>query len=142
MSSVRRWGQQPVSASAQRVPRASDGADGDAPNGRDWTIARHLRGRYLLAIDLVGIVAASYLALALRLDQVSAPLLEPAFPIVVGLLLVVRTIVNVRFGLYSRRWRFASVPDLVRIVAAVALGSVVAASIFYVAIRSRRRVAG
>ena len=74
---------------------------------------------------------ASYLALALRLDQVSAPLLYPAFPIVVGLLLVVRTAVNVRFGLYSRRWRSASVPDLVRIVTAVALGSAVAASTFY-----------
>ena len=50
---------------------------------------------------------------------------SPAFPVSSGLLLAVRTIVNIQLGLYSRRWRFASVPDLERIVAAVALGSLV-----------------
>ena len=93
--------------------------------------ATGIRGRYLLAIDLVGIMAAAYVALALRFDRISGPVFVPAFPVVVGLLLAVRTTVNIRFGLYSRRWRFASVPDLVRIVAAVALGSLVAVLVFY-----------
>jgi FlaA1/EpsC-like NDP-sugar epimerase len=93
--------------------------------------AAGLRGRYLFAIDLIGIVVAAYVALALRFDRISGPFLAPAFPVVVGLLLAVRTIVNVRLGLYSRRWRFASVPDLERIVAAVALGSLVAVVTFY-----------
>jgi FlaA1/EpsC-like NDP-sugar epimerase len=90
-----------------------------------------LRGRYLLAIDLIGIIVAAYLALALRFDRLSGPFSVPAFPVVVGLLLVVRTIANIKLGLYSRRWRFASVPDLERIVSAVAVGSLVAIALFY-----------
>jgi FlaA1/EpsC-like NDP-sugar epimerase len=43
----------------------------------------------------------------------------------------VRTLTNIRLGLYARRWRFASVPDLERIVAAVAFGTIVALVIFY-----------
>jgi FlaA1/EpsC-like NDP-sugar epimerase len=90
-----------------------------------------VRGRYLVAIDLVGIIVAAYLALALRFDRLTGPFSLPAFPVVVGLLLAVRTITDILLGLYSRRWRFASVPDLERIVAAMALGSVVAMAIFY-----------
>ena len=94
-------------------------------------LARNIRGRYLLAIDLVGIVAAAYLALAMRLDGLVAPLNVPAFPLIVVLLVSMRTAVNVRLGLYSRRWRFASVPELERIVGAAALGSLVAMAVFY-----------
>ncbi len=94
-------------------------------------LTTEIRGRYLLAIDLVGIVIAAYVALALRFDRITGPVLVPAFPVVVGLLLAVRTITNIRLGLYSRRWRFASVPDLERIVAAVALGSLITLVIFY-----------
>ena len=93
--------------------------------------AAGLLGRYLFAVDLVGIVVAAYVALALRFDRLSGPFLVPAFPLVVGLLLAVRTITNTRLGLYSRRWRFASVPDVERIVAAVALGSLVSVVVFY-----------
>jgi FlaA1/EpsC-like NDP-sugar epimerase len=93
--------------------------------------ASRVRGRHLLVIDLLGIVVAAYVALALRYDRISGPVFVPAFPAVVGLLLGVRTITNVRLGLYSRRWRFASVPDLERIVAAVALGSLVSLTLFY-----------
>ncbi len=92
---------------------------------------RGLRGRHLLVIDLAGIVVAAYLALAFRLDRVSAPLLVPAFPLVVGLLLAVRTSINVWLGMYSRRWRFASVPELERIVRAATLGSLATIGIFY-----------
>jgi FlaA1/EpsC-like NDP-sugar epimerase len=94
-------------------------------------LARNIRGRYLLAIDLAGIVLAAYLALAMRLDGVMAPLEVPAFPLILVLLVSVRTAVNVRLGLYSRRWRFASVPELERIVGAAALGSLVAVVVFY-----------
>ncbi len=93
--------------------------------------ATEIRGRSLLAIDSVGIVVASYLALAIRFDRFSGPVFVPAFPMVVGLLLGVRTIVNIQLGMYSRRWRFASVPDLERIIAAVSLGSLIALVIFY-----------
>ena len=94
-------------------------------------VARDVRGRHLLAIDLLGIVVAAYLAVALRLDEISGPFALPAFPLVVLLLLAVRTAVNIQLGLYRRRWRFASVPELMRIVAAASLGSFVAMLIFY-----------
>ncbi len=94
-------------------------------------IVGYLRGRHLLVIDLIGIVVASYIALALRFDRVTAPFLVPNFLLVVGLLLAVRTTTNVRVGLYSRRWRFATVSDLERIVAATAIGSGIAIVIFY-----------
>ena len=93
--------------------------------------ARDIRGRYLLGIDLVGIVLAAYLALAMRLDGLGAPLDVPAFPLIVVLLVSIRTAVNIWLGLYSRRWRFASVPELERIVGAAALGSLVAMAVFY-----------
>jgi FlaA1/EpsC-like NDP-sugar epimerase len=93
--------------------------------------ASHLRGRYLLAVDLAGIFVSAYLAVALRFDQISAPVFLPAFPLVVALLLAVRTMTNIRLGLYARRWRFASVPDLERIVTATMLGSFVAIVLFY-----------
>ncbi|MFI5259385.1 MAG: polysaccharide biosynthesis protein [Candidatus Limnocylindrales bacterium] len=99
--------------------------------GRLLRLVARVRGRYLLAIDLVGIFVAAYAALALRFDRFSGPVSVPAFPVLVSLLLVVRTTVNVKFGLYSRRWRYASVPDLERVVAAVALGSLVALVLFY-----------
>jgi len=109
-------------------------AEADRPARRSFfSVARGVRGRYLLAIDLVGIVVAAYLALALRFDQISGPLLVPAFPLVVVLLLAVRTSINIRLGLYTRRGRYASVPELERIVGAVALGSIVSIAVFYAA---------
>jgi len=93
--------------------------------------ARDIRGRYLLAIDLAGIVFAAYLALALGMDELEGPKEIPAFPFIVLLLLSVRTGVNILLGLYSRRWRFASVPELARIVGAATLGSIVAIATFY-----------
>ncbi len=100
-------------------------------SGRATPFASRIRGRHLLFLDLLGIFVAAYVSLELRFDQLSAPFEVPAFPVVVALLLCVRTAVNIRLGLYSRRWRFASVPDLERIVAAVALGSVISLSLFY-----------
>ncbi len=89
----------------------------------------------LLVLDLVAIVVAAYLALrlAIRYDRLFAAL--PSLPTlqVVAILLVGRTLINIRGGLYGRRWRFASVPDLQRIVVAVGLGSFVAATVFYAA---------
>ncbi len=45
--------------------------------------------------------------------------------------MAIRTLTNVRLGLYSRRWGYASVADLVRIVCAVLLGSIISALVFY-----------
>jgi FlaA1/EpsC-like NDP-sugar epimerase len=97
-------------------------------------VLRHvddIRGRYLMAIDLGGVAIAAYAALALGLDTLVGPLQVRAFPLILGLLLAVRFTVNVWLGLYRRRWRFASLPELARIVAAATLGSMVAMAVFY-----------
>ena len=121
----------PRAPSALRQGGAVEGASVADPESRMVQSASEIRGRYLIVIDLLGIVVAAYVALAIRFDRLSGPILVPAFPFVVGLLLAARTLINIRLGLYARRWRFASVPDLERIVAAVALGSIVALVIFY-----------
>ncbi len=74
---------------------------------------------------------AAYVALALRYDAIPGPELVGPFVPILGLLLAVRTAVNVRFGLYSRGWRFASIPDVVRIVAAVVVGTASSLAFFY-----------
>ena len=102
-----------------------------ASNRSPLLLTRLVRGRFLLAFDLVGIAVAAYLALALRLDRFTGPIWVPAAPFAIVLLLAVRTVANIRLGLYSRRWRFASVPDLERIAISVLLGSIASALLFY-----------
>jgi FlaA1/EpsC-like NDP-sugar epimerase len=90
-----------------------------------------IRGRHLLIVDLAGIISAAYFALALRYDNaIGSDRFLPFLPIVL-VLVGVRITANLKFGLYSRGWRFASVPDLERIVAAVAAGSIVTIGIVY-----------
>ena len=100
------------------------------PRGVAGLVAR-TRRPYLLTFDLVAIALAAYVAIALRFDQITAASALPAFPVVVALLVATQTLTNVRLGLYSRRWGFASVADLVRIVCAVLLGSILSAFVFY-----------
>lgn len=90
-----------------------------------------LRGRHLFVLDSVGIVAAMWIAMTIRYDSFVE--LEAAVPyalVLMAVLLAVRTLVNVRLGLYAHDWRFASIPDLQRIVIACVLGSVLAAGVF------------
>ncbi len=84
-------------------------------------------------VDVLGVVAAAYLALALRNDNVIGAGRFVLFLPIVVVLVSARVASNIRFGLYNRRWRFASVPDLERIVAAVLVGSVAAFAIVYAA---------
>ncbi len=95
------------------------------------SVAGRVRGRHLLAFDIVGVAAAGYVTLTLRYDRLVDPGTLFAFWPALAVLLPVRTISNIGLGLYSRGWRFASVPDLGRIVAAVSLGSFVAVGLFY-----------
>ena len=71
-------------------------------------LARSVRGRHLLAFDLVGVTVAAYMAVALRYDGFEVPGIVPAYLPFVGLLLIVRTLSDIRLGLYDRTWRFAS----------------------------------
>jgi FlaA1/EpsC-like NDP-sugar epimerase len=90
-----------------------------------------MRGRHLLVIDVLGILFAAYVALAFRYNAEVAISELWLFGPVLIVLLVTRVVLNVRFGLYSRGWRFASVPELQRITTAVISGSIVAMAIVY-----------
>ncbi len=90
-----------------------------------------MRGRHLLVVDFVGIAMAAYLSLAFRYDAEMAIQKAILFAPILIVVLAVRVASNVRTGLYNRGWRFASVPELERIVVAVLLGSAVAMAIVY-----------
>ena len=102
--------------------------------GLGWhlaTMVRVLRGRHLVVIDLLAIMASIYLALSVRLD---GPLdydgLAIYLPIAL-LPLLVRPLVNIRFGLYSRAWGYASVPELTQVIWAMAAGTAICLIIFF-----------
>jgi FlaA1/EpsC-like NDP-sugar epimerase len=84
-----------------------------------------------LVIDLIGIAGASYLALALRYERLNVPAAVPAAALIIALIVFVRTLVNARLGLYNRRWKHASVPELERITFAVWFGTLASAAVFY-----------
>ncbi len=94
-------------------------------------LAGQIRGRHLLAIDVVVIIVAAYVALTFRYDALVGPDRVAGYLPILGILLIARVGADLRFGLYSRGWRFASVPDLTRIAVAVLLGSVVAFTVTY-----------
>ena len=94
-------------------------------------MVRSLRGRHLLIIDVVAILASCFLALSLRVDGLMS-IQEFATYLPIALLpLAVRPLVNVRFGLYTRSWGYASVPDLTQIVWAVVTGTVICIALFF-----------
>ena len=88
-----------------------------------------LRGRHLLVIDLVGVSLAGYLALSMASDALLGPQQVAGFIPILATVVLVRLVVNGRRGLYSRGWRFASVPDLTRIAVTVIAASAIAFTI-------------
>ena len=90
-----------------------------------------MRGRHLLAIDTAGVALAIYLALAFRYNAEVAVTQLSTFAPVLFVLIASRVVMNIRFGLYARGWRFASVPELERILLAALAGSVAAVLIVY-----------
>ena len=87
---------------------------------------QHLRGRHLAAFDIVAIAFATYAALAIRYERILSPADLQAFMPMALAPLAVRPFVNIRAGMYRRDWRFASVGELVQVLVAAILGSLVA----------------
>ncbi|TME72645.1 MAG: polysaccharide biosynthesis protein, partial [Chloroflexi bacterium] len=118
------------------------GADMSPSNPR---LGVSLRGRHLIAFDAVATVASFVIALALRFDAPS-----PAFDqYLAAYLWVVPALVVVRLGafmllrLYQRVWRYASVDELIAVLAAVAGSSTIAyIAIYAVALSSPFRTIG
>jgi FlaA1/EpsC-like NDP-sugar epimerase len=88
-------------------------------------VIHSFRGRHLFVIDLALIVLSIYLSLVIRgIDPVGAALFTSYGPLLL-LPVLVRPIVNDRFGLCRRLWSHASVPELTQIVYAITLGSLI-----------------
>jgi FlaA1/EpsC-like NDP-sugar epimerase len=96
---------------------------------------RHLRSRWaVLAHDFLMIPAAWLVAYWLRynLGQIPDHFLKQAY-VLLPLVVCIQGAVFVFFGLYRGVWRFASIPDLIRILKAVFFGTaLVAITIFFV----------
>src|SRR5512146_2783558 len=84
-----------------------------------------LRNRYILALDILLIPLATWLAHVIRFEGLSWP---PEYTSVALIYLVVSLPVKIAlllgFGLYRRLWRFASVADLESILACSGLASI------------------
>ena len=90
-----------------------------------------IRGRHLMVLDVAATAAGIYIAVALRFD--GRPGLALLLSLVPGILLplAVRPVINAQLGLYRRLWRYASTPDMVRVVEAGLIGTLVSVLIFY-----------
>jgi FlaA1/EpsC-like NDP-sugar epimerase len=91
-----------------------------------------LRGRHLLFLDLFSVILAIIASFAIRYEalvRVGPYIWHNAF--FFGIVLVVRPIVYYLFGLYRCWWRYASVPELITIVQAVIVGSLVVTALVF-----------
>jgi FlaA1/EpsC-like NDP-sugar epimerase len=85
-----------------------------------------IRGRHMFVFDLAATALSIYLALALRADALLVPAAIGAFMPVILTPLLARPLVNIRFGLYRRVWRYASIDDLIQTALATLVGSFIA----------------
>jgi FlaA1/EpsC-like NDP-sugar epimerase len=101
-------------------------------------LPRHLRSQAVaLAHDVLMVPIAWFLAYWLRynLEVVPAAYYEDAL---IGLLFVlpIQLTAFLLFGLYRGIWRFASLPDIVRILKAVTVGTVVSVALLFIFTRA------
>ena len=83
-----------------------------------------MRNRYFLVADLFLVVCAALLAFALRFDWLFFRN-RPEVPLFVAAALVVKPLTFLVLGLYRRLWRYASIGDLIAIVIANTVASLV-----------------
>ena len=90
----------------------------------------NIRNRYLFASDLLLLAAAPWLAYALRFEGLAWNAADRRTALVyAGLSVVLKLGVFLPFGMYSRLWRQASIPDMAKIVQATALSTSVCAAL-------------
>ncbi|MFQ5705700.1 MAG: polysaccharide biosynthesis protein, partial [Gemmatimonadales bacterium] len=92
---------------------------------------RLLRNRVFLAVDLVGWVLIPFLALGMRLDGFAdTRLYLPHLLAFAGIAIVAKTAALGVFRIYRRYWLYASIDELLLIVAAAVAASVVTAAVY------------
>jgi FlaA1/EpsC-like NDP-sugar epimerase len=92
-----------------------------------------LRGRHLLALDLAATCISYVASLGLRFDAPSEAFdfYFRAYAWVIPLLMLCRVATFIWLRLYQRSWRYASVEELVSVVAAVVASSAIAYSVVF-----------
>ena len=85
-----------------------------------------LRGRHLLVIDILLVAISILLTVQVRRDGLISPDLLLSLAPTLVLPLAIRPLVNIRFGLYRRLWRHASVHELLQVALAVVVGTAIA----------------
>ena len=86
--------------------------------------------RLLFIFDVIAVTAAVVMALGIRLDTFDPTVsLIPFLPFALTPILV-RPIVMVSFGLHRREWRYASLGEMLDLLNAVAIGSVIILAIY------------
>lgn len=92
-----------------------------------------LRNRHFLILDALILCVTPTIALALRIDGGNAFDYNPAGLLLYTLIaLIIRLIVFYAVGLYSRYWRYASIDEMLQIVSAVIVSSLLIAVVFFV----------
>lgn len=85
----------------------------------------HVKNRYLFFLDLFLLPLAAYAAFVLRLETFELTRFGRSFVLFTVVVLVVFPLAFRAVGLYSRYWRYASVEELVLLVGAVTVASLV-----------------
>lgn len=103
-----------------------------AQRGRLWDLMPKGRARLAFLHDVLAVVFAWCLAYLLRFNfeiphNFSSGMIEALV-----LILPIQSLAFIAFGLYRGVWRFASIPDLHRILQAVMIGTFVTMSLLYV----------
>src|SRR5439155_4471401 len=105
----------------------------DAPTRlQHWWVpgVPNIRNRYLFVSDLLLLIAAPFVAYAIRFESSLWSVADGHTGVVYAALSVLLKLgVFLPFGMYSRLWRHASVPDLVKIIEATGLSSAVCAAL-------------
>ena len=90
-----------------------------------------LRNRHFFFLDLIFLLLAPWLALALRLDTLTIPQnFHVGLFVYTAVSLCIRLPIFYQFDLYRRFWRYASIDELRQIVIAVLLSTVIAVPSF------------
>jgi FlaA1/EpsC-like NDP-sugar epimerase len=87
---------------------------------------RRLRGRHIAVIDALGLSAAAWLALSITSEGfLNVAETWRSLP-TAAIIIAIRLVINLWSGMYSRLWVHASVPELLQIVGATSLGTLIA----------------
>jgi len=90
-----------------------------------------LRNRGFFLIDLALLPAAAVLSFVLRLDVAGVRRFLPAMLLLIVVAVPIKLVVFRLLGLYRRFWRYASMDELLLIVIASGVGSLVAATVLF-----------